>query len=147
MKSYRTHKCRHGKSCQNPRRTKKYPVIIADTGYSHISHIIFNIKMDGGGFEPPKHSAADLQSVPFGLSGTHPRLPDLPGTFISLSHLHTNSKLFFKSLKPSAWPSERTRAICRAPLQAISFLLLSGGALRPAPSRRRISELRHTLSC
>ena len=30
------------------------------------------IKMDGGGFEPPKQFAADLQSVPFGHSGIHP---------------------------------------------------------------------------
>ena len=29
-------------------------------------------KMDGGGFEPPKQIAADLQSVPFGHSGIHP---------------------------------------------------------------------------
>ena len=28
--------------------------------------------MDGGGFEPPKQFAADLQSVPFGHSGTLP---------------------------------------------------------------------------
>ena len=28
--------------------------------------------MDGGGFEPPKQNAADLQSVPFGLSGIRP---------------------------------------------------------------------------
>ena len=32
------------------------------------------IKMGGGGFEPPKHYAADLQSVPFGHSGIHPFL-------------------------------------------------------------------------
>ena len=30
------------------------------------------MKMDGGGFEPPKQFAADLQSVPFGHSGIHP---------------------------------------------------------------------------
>ena len=30
-------------------------------------------KMDGGGFEPPKQFAADLQSVPFGHSGIHPK--------------------------------------------------------------------------
>ena len=30
--------------------------------------------MDGGGFEPPKHVAADLQSVPFGHSGIHPNI-------------------------------------------------------------------------
>ena len=29
-------------------------------------------QMDGGGFEPPKQVAADLQSVPFGHSGIHP---------------------------------------------------------------------------
>ena len=28
--------------------------------------------MDGGGFEPPKQFAADLQSVPFGHSGNRP---------------------------------------------------------------------------
>ena len=28
--------------------------------------------MGGGGFEPPKQDAADLQSVPFGHSGNHP---------------------------------------------------------------------------
>ena len=28
--------------------------------------------MGGGGFEPPKQFAADLQSVSFGHSGTHP---------------------------------------------------------------------------
>ena len=27
----------------------------------------------GGGFEPPKHSAADLQSAPFGRSGIPPK--------------------------------------------------------------------------
>ena len=29
-------------------------------------------RMGGGGFEPPKQFAADLQSVPFGHSGIHP---------------------------------------------------------------------------
>ena len=29
-------------------------------------------KLDGGGFEPPKRDATDLQSAPFGHSGTHP---------------------------------------------------------------------------
>ena len=31
------------------------------------------ILVDGGGFEPPKSVTADLQSAPFGRSGTHPR--------------------------------------------------------------------------
>ena len=37
--------------------------------------------MDGGGFEPPKQFAADLQSVPFGHSGTHPWKGNVPYTF------------------------------------------------------------------
>ena len=32
------------------------------------------ILMGGGGFEPPKQLAADLQSVPFGHSGNHPQI-------------------------------------------------------------------------
>ena len=36
------------------------------------SHILLNVQLDGGGFEPPKQFAADLQSVPFGHSGIHP---------------------------------------------------------------------------
>ena len=28
--------------------------------------------MEGGGFEPPKHKATDLQSAPFGRSGILP---------------------------------------------------------------------------
>ena len=36
-------------------------------------HLVRNdLEMDGGGFEPPKQFAADLQSVPFGHSGIHP---------------------------------------------------------------------------
>ena len=36
------------------------------------SKIFSKKKMDGGGFEPPKQIAADLQSVPFGHSGICP---------------------------------------------------------------------------
>ena len=38
------------------------------------SAILANIKLlvDGGGFEPPKSETADLQSAPFGHSGTRP---------------------------------------------------------------------------
>ena len=32
--------------------------------------------VDGGGFEPPKAVLADLQSAPFGHSGTRPYFPD-----------------------------------------------------------------------
>ena len=31
-----------------------------------------SMSMDGGGFEPPKQLATDLQSAPFGHSGIHP---------------------------------------------------------------------------
>ncbi len=34
--------------------------------------ITYVMQMGGGGFEPPKQIAADLQSVPFGHSGIHP---------------------------------------------------------------------------
>ncbi len=32
------------------------------------------IMVEGGGFEPPKASPTDLQSVPFGRSGTPPHI-------------------------------------------------------------------------
>ena len=32
------------------------------------------IVVDGGGFEPPKAELADLQSAPFGHSGTRPNI-------------------------------------------------------------------------
>ena len=35
--------------------------------------------VDGGGFEPPKSATADLQSAPFGHSGTHPFCFGRPG--------------------------------------------------------------------
>ena len=35
----------------------------------------FVFLMDGGGFEPPKALLTDLQSAPFGHSGTHPKKP------------------------------------------------------------------------
>ena len=42
----------------------------------HLSEVLFLKEMDGGGFEPPKQFAADLQSVPFGHSGSHPYRAD-----------------------------------------------------------------------
>ena len=62
--------------------------------------------MDGGGFEPPKQIAADLQSVPFGHSGSHPYRADERTRTVNLlitnqllcqlSHigLHTNRVLY-----------------------------------------------------
>ena len=37
----------------------------------------FSRELDGGGFEPPKQFAADLQSVPFGHSGIHPYVKNI----------------------------------------------------------------------
>ena len=45
-------------------------------------YIPVSFEMGGGGFEPPKHKAADLQSVPFGHSGIHP--------YVSLERLRTH---------------------------------------------------------
>ena len=33
--------------------------------------------VDGDGFEPSKSVTADLQSAPFGRSGTHPRIDNM----------------------------------------------------------------------
>ena len=43
------------------------------SGHSDDTRSLANhLSMGGGGFEPPKQVAADLQSVPFGHSGIHP---------------------------------------------------------------------------
>ena len=52
----------------------KLRVIIenVDIRASTVPTDLINTLMGGGGFEPPKQFAADLQSVPFGHSGIHP---------------------------------------------------------------------------
>ena len=45
--------------------------------------------MDGGGFEPPKALLTDLQSAPFGHSGTHPCVR-FSSDLISLYHILSN---------------------------------------------------------
>ena len=49
-----------------PRRQRKNRTI------RYFLCLILLRRMGGGGFEPPKQFAADLQSVPFGHSGIHP---------------------------------------------------------------------------
>ena len=49
--------------------------------------------MDGGGFEPPKQFAADLQSVPFGHSGIHP----YNRIFITVQYLHSYNYSIIKA--------------------------------------------------
>ena len=53
-----------------PPRANSYSIIIYN--FWKNTTIIVKIIMDGGGFEPPKRDATDLQSAPFGHSGTHP---------------------------------------------------------------------------
>ncbi len=40
--------------------------------YASANSAIPAFLVDGGGFEPPKSVTTDLQSAPFGHSGTHP---------------------------------------------------------------------------
>ena len=49
----------------------RHPPDITDTNPS--SRSLYNM-VEGGGFEPPKAEPADLQSAPFGHSGTPPKL-------------------------------------------------------------------------
>ena len=51
--------------------------------------------MDGGGFEPPKQFAADLQSVPFGHSGIHPFETFDVSQVKFISYYRINCKKFF----------------------------------------------------
>ena len=55
--------------CKADDRTRTDNLLITNQLLCQLSHIGL---MDGGGFEPPKQFAADLQSVPFGHSGIHP---------------------------------------------------------------------------
>ena len=44
---------------------------------------ILNFMVEGGGFEPPKAEPSDLQSDPFGHSGTPPRKQDIIRKIVS----------------------------------------------------------------
>ena len=61
-------------------RTRTDNLLITNQLLCQLSHIGLHLQvrlkigMDGGGFEPPKQFAADLQSVPFGHSGIHPKI-------------------------------------------------------------------------
>ena len=50
---------------------------------------LINTLLGGGGFEPPKQFAADLQSVPFGHSGIRP--------FVSYNRLYIYTTLHSKA--------------------------------------------------
>ena len=46
-------------------------------------HLYINFMVEGGGFEPPKAEPSDLQSDPFGHSGTPPRKQDIIRKIVS----------------------------------------------------------------
>ena len=46
-------------------------------------HLYVNFMVEGGGFEPPKAEPSDLQSDPFGHSGTPPRKQDIIRKIVS----------------------------------------------------------------
>ncbi len=50
--------------------------------------------MEGGGFEPPKAVPTDLQSVPFGHSGTPPNKERI--LYTPLSHVNSDESKFTK---------------------------------------------------
>ena len=56
-------------------RTRTDNLLITNQLLCQLSHIgrLPDWQVGGGGFEPPKQFAADLQSVPFGHSGIHPK--------------------------------------------------------------------------
>ena len=95
--------------------------------------------MDGGGFEPPKQFAADLQSVPFGHSGIHP----YDRIFITVQYLHSYNYSIIKA-------DDRTRTdnllITNQLLCQLSHIGVSNGTYRartydPLLVRQMLSQL------
>ena len=74
--------------------------------------------MDGGGFEPPKQIAADLQSVPFGHSG---KLPYSIVSSIKKWSWWTDSNPRPADYKSAALPAELHQ---RKALSVLCFLFL-----------------------
>ncbi len=71
-------------------KTKNDNLLIEDCRYG----------MDGGGFEPPKALLTDLQSAPFGHSGTHPYVRLIPDNN-SLYHIFLhNATIFYNEELP-----------------------------------------------
>ena len=73
--------------------------------------------VEGGGFEPPKASPTDLQSVPFDRSGTPPHESDSEageGTRTP-NHLITNEMLYQLSYASGLVSKQDTRNIVTGP--------------------------------
>ena len=65
--------------------------------------LILADQLDGGGFEPPKQFAADLQSVPFGHSGIHPKSESIESRLINLYHSIMKKARFFSRIKRNGY--------------------------------------------
>ncbi len=80
--------------------------------------------MDGGGFEPPKRVATDLQSAPFGHSGIHPNA--LTSIDYIIINLLKNQALFLytDSSRSSAFSSSVRE---KSPTLVVNRALLTGG--------------------
>ena len=59
--------------------------------------------MGGGGFEPPKQFAADLQSVPFGHSGIHPFVCSIVLTRTDYNTAFSIVQELFIQVKKECW--------------------------------------------
>ena len=54
--------------------TRRNPSVQVKSGCSETPLLTPFLMVEGGGFEPPKVEPADLQSAPFGHSGTPPKI-------------------------------------------------------------------------
>ena len=73
--------------------------------------------MDGGGFEPPKQFAADLQSVPFGHSGIHPCRAYALTMWNCITYLHK-----LQALNLSLYSDSAIFDVISAPEMFVSFI-------------------------
>ena len=67
--------------------------------------------VEGGGFEPPKASPTDLQSVPFGLSGTPPSMSKIVIPLSRFISRREDSNPRLTDYKSVTLPSELRRLI------------------------------------
>ena len=74
--------------------------------------------MGGGGFEPPKQFAADLQSVPFGHSGIHPFVCSIVLTRNDYNTAFSIVQELFIQIKKSAG-----KQACRTPFMYFPLLI------------------------
>ena len=109
-------------------RTRTDNLLITNQLLCQLSHIgrLPDWQVGGGGFEPPKQCAADLQSVPFGHSGNHPQRQErslLTILYYSISpgvrqeiFLPLPGGLFgiFRAISPRIFSPDHKRAIAQS---------------------------------